>query len=201
MNTTKTPSPELGSAHASHVSLTARQIMRLVRRAEHEGRRLQRKLGLPSHMAEDVQQDLLVDLLARLPKYDPARGNFESFTTIVLRHQSTRLARRHCEAFTAQGGATLPLSSLDEGSEPIDWISSHATQQAALHERLCLGKATRSLRPCDRLLCLVLSHGSVASLARTGFASRSSIYRRIHRLRPQLILSGFGPGWDSLRSA
>ncbi|WP_375697555.1 sigma factor [Pseudophaeobacter sp. TrK17] len=152
-------------------------------------------------MAEDLQQDLLVDLFARLPKYDPARGSLLSFATIVLRHQSSRLAKRHCEALTAQGGTMLPLSCLDDGSAPVDWLSPYASQQAALHERLCLGKATRSLRPCDRLLCLALSQGSVASLTRSGFASRSGIYRRIHRLRPQLALSGFGPSWDSLRDA
>jgi RNA polymerase sigma-70 factor (ECF subfamily) len=51
----------------------------LVHEADLAARRLVRRLRLPAHEREDLRQDLLVDLIARLPAFDPARGRLGAF--------------------------------------------------------------------------------------------------------------------------
>mgnify|MGYP001451786420 FL=1 len=62
--------------------------------AEREARRVCRIARLPAQEREDIRQDLLLDLLTRLPAFDPARGSLEAFATVCFRHRGIRLAAR-----------------------------------------------------------------------------------------------------------
>lgn len=62
--------------------------------AERYARRLCRTLGRPSHEREDMEQDMLLDLLARLAGFDPARGTLAAFATVCFQHRASRLATR-----------------------------------------------------------------------------------------------------------
>jgi C-5 cytosine-specific DNA methylase len=53
---------------------TRRQLAGRTRHADAAARKLRRKLNLPSHDLDDLRQELLVDLIAPMPSYDPARG-------------------------------------------------------------------------------------------------------------------------------
>lgn len=172
-------------------SLSAEDICQIIHLACREGTRLQRKFGFPKQDAEDFRQELLVDLFARLKHFDPARGPFGAFAKTVMRHQASRLAKRHCDRLTAQGGAMLPLEAITGAA------TDHASVSSKLpDDQLALQTALKSLYPSDRRFCHALSQHPVAELAQADFGSRSSIYRRIRRLRPHLVISGFGPGWD-----
>ena len=72
-------------------------------------RRLCQTLGRPSHEREDFEQDMLLDLLTRLPGFDPARGTLAAFATVCFQHRASRLAtrlRREMRLFLAHG---LPI--------------------------------------------------------------------------------------------
>jgi DNA-directed RNA polymerase specialized sigma24 family protein len=56
--------------------------------------RLVRKLQLPVHHREDLRQELLVDLIARLKRFDPARGTLNAFASVIIRHRAGRLGKR-----------------------------------------------------------------------------------------------------------
>jgi DNA-directed RNA polymerase specialized sigma24 family protein len=62
--------------------------------AERYAQRLCRTLGRPSHEREDMEQDMLLDLLARLSGFDPARGTLAAFATVCFQHRASRLATR-----------------------------------------------------------------------------------------------------------
>src|SRR5882724_9987861 len=66
----------------------------LLREATMAARGLVRRLGLPGHEQEDLRQELLVDLIARLKWFDPARGTLNAFANVIIRHRAGRLARR-----------------------------------------------------------------------------------------------------------
>lgn len=175
--------------------LTLDQVQSLQDQAGRRGAQLQRKLGLPVQDAEDLRQELLVDLIARLQSFDPARGSLGGFSRVVMRNQSTRLAQRHCRKLTAQGGHFLPLSRAEHIE---DMAPAHTPPTGGIS----LQQGLRGLTPADQYLCCALSEHSVTSLTTmAGFGSRSSIYRRIRNLRPQLALAGLGPGWDVLARA
>ena len=63
------------------IELSPDDIETIIREADAAARRLRRKLCLPVCEREDLGQDLLVDLLRRLPAYDPARGSIGAFAT------------------------------------------------------------------------------------------------------------------------
>ncbi|NJO54680.1 MAG: hypothetical protein HC829_07445, partial [Bacteroidales bacterium] len=64
----------------------------LIDEADAAARRLHRKLVLPAADLADLRQDLLVDLICRLPGFDARRGSIGVFANIVLRNQSARIA-------------------------------------------------------------------------------------------------------------
>lgn len=180
--------------------LSIDDVQALTQKAARTGARLQRKLNLPQHDAEDFRQELLLDFLQRFHKFDPARGSLGAFAKTVMAHQSSRLADRHCQQLTAQGGATLPLTEAAPLACPQS-ANSGACSVACSEARLGLQSALRRLSPDDRRFCHALATHPVTALPSEGFGSRSSIYRRIRRLGPQLAISGFGPGWDVFASA
>jgi RNA polymerase sigma-70 factor (ECF subfamily) len=56
------------------IELSPDDVETIIHEADAAAQRLRRKLTLPVCEREDLGQDLLVDLLRRLPAYDPSRG-------------------------------------------------------------------------------------------------------------------------------
>ena len=83
----------------------------LLEEADAAARRLLRKLRLPRADLEDLRQELLVDLIARLPAYEPDRGTLGAFAGIVLRNQATRIAGKVARQRRLAGGAPLSLEA------------------------------------------------------------------------------------------
>jgi hypothetical protein len=92
----------------------------LIDEAAFAARRLHRKLMLPAADLDDLRQDLLVDLICRLPGFDARRGSIGAFANIVLRNQSSRIAIRHHRQRKIQGGTVLSLDAPASGAtEPL----------------------------------------------------------------------------------
>ena len=175
-------------------------------------RRLRRRLCLPLCEREDLGQDLLIDLLRRLPAYDPSRGSIGAFAGIVLRNQSSRIAMRHHRQRRAQGGSLLSLEVPLTGTrEPVGETLTEDDGLAAWHGQTCCAAFTElchametalaRLPAEDRRFCAALAHRPVTTLATEGFGSRSTLYRRLADLRHVLTAHGLGPVWDDLAAA
>jgi RNA polymerase sigma-70 factor (ECF subfamily) len=54
---------------------------------------LVRSAGFPLDEIEDIKQDMLLDLLERLPKFDPSKSNFKLFVTCVIDRKARNLIR------------------------------------------------------------------------------------------------------------
>lgn len=188
-------------------------IETIIREADAAGQRLRRKLCLPLCEREDLGQDLLVDLLRRLPAYDPSRGSIGAFANIVLRNQSSRIAMRHHRQRRAQGGSLLSLEVPLAGTrEPVGDTLTEDDGLAAWHGQTCCAAAVTELCHAmetalarlpaeDRRFCAALAHRPVTALAAEGFGSRSALYRRLADLRHVLTVHGLGPAWDDLAAA
>ncbi|MGR3593066.1 MAG: sigma factor [Limimaricola soesokkakensis] len=176
-------------------------------------KRLQRRLGLPDCEREDLAQDLLLDLLRRLPAYDPSRGSLGAFAGLILRNQSSRIAMRHHRQRRAHGGSLLSLEvplagsrqtvgdTLTEADGLAAWHGQHCCAAAVTELRHALRTALARLPAEDRRFCAALAHRPVTALAAEGFGSRSKIYRRLADLRHVLTTHGLGPAWDDLAAA
>lgn len=193
--------------------ITPADLSTLIAEADAAARRLRRKLVLPAADHDDLRQDLLVDLICRLPGFDARRGSIGAFANIVLRNQSSRIAMRHHRQRRAQGGSLLSLEVPLAGTrEPVGDTLTEDDGLAAWHGQTCCAAAATELYYAlqaalarlpaeDRRFCAALAHRPVTALAAEGFGSRSALYRRLADLRHVLTAHGLGPAWDDLAAA
>ena len=195
------------------IELTPEHVHTITTEAEAAAGRLQRKLGLPEQEREDLTQDLLLDLLRRLPAFDPARGSLGAFAGIILRNQCARIAIRHHRQRRARGGTVLSLDApVAGGITPLGCLLAESDGLAAWHGQDRTNAARAELRhdsaralgclPEDtRRLCASLGTCSIAEIIRSAGISRSALYRRIARLRLDLAMRGIGARWDTSKAA
>lgn len=195
------------------IELSPDDIETIIREADAAAQRLRRKLSMQVCEREDLGQDLLVDLLRRLPAYDPSRGSIGAFANIILRNQSSRIAMRHHRQRRAQGGSLLSLEVPLAGSrERVGDTLTEDDGLAAWHGQTCCAAAVTELHHAlqaalarlpaeDRRFCAALAHRPVTALAAEGFGSRSALYRRLADLRHVLTAYGLGSSWDDLAAA
>jgi len=196
-----------------HPPITPADLSRLIAEADAAACRLRRKLVLPAVDHDDLRQDLLVDLICRLPGFDARRGSIGAFANIVLRNQSSRIAMRHHRQRRAQGGSLLSLEvPLSGAREPVGDTLTEDDGLAAWHGQTCCAATVTELHHAlqaalarlpaeDRRFCAALAHRPVTALAAEGFGSRSALYRRLADLRHVLTVHGLGPAWDDLAAA
>ncbi len=196
-----------------HPPITSADLSTLIAEADTAARRLRRKLVLHAADHDDLRQDLLVDLICRLPGFDARRGSIGAFANIVLRNQSSRIAMRHHRQRRAQGGSLLSLEvPLAGAREPVGDTLTEEDGLAAWHGQACCAAAVTELHHAlqaalarlpaeDRRFCAALAHRPVTALVAEGFGSRSALYRRLADLRHVLTAHGLGPAWDDLAAA
>lgn len=196
------------------IKLSPDDIETIISEADTAARRLRRRLGLPACDREDLGQDLLIDLLRRLPAFDPARGSLGAFAGLVLRNQSSRITIRIMRERRAQGGGLLSLDAPSGGDDqrPLAetigedeglsaWHGQPTSAHASTEQHQAVQTAISRLPLGDRRLCAALAHRPVSALASQGFGSRSTLYRRLADLRHVLTAHGLGPCWDDVAAA
>lgn len=171
--------------------------------AAREAHRLCCGLSLPRQEREDIQQDLLVDFLIRLPAYDPAKAELAAFAMVCMRHAGTRIARRiRSERATRHPlslddvlpgteGMTLG-STLGNADSYAAWCGQPTDDIAGLERRLDLARAGEEIDPVDHKLCAALTEHTPHELGEQGTMPRMRIYRRIREMRLRLLSAGLG---------
>lgn len=170
--------------------------------AERYARRLCRTLGRPSHEREDMEQDMLLDLLVRLPGFDPARGTLAAFGTVCFQHRASRLAtglrrekreRHEASLDDAVPGQEEELTLADiipESEGYAAWCGQQTDAIATLERRLDLDRAGAILDQRDHTLCAALSRCTPHELGQHGPLPRSVLYRRIREMRLRMLAGG-----------
>lgn len=179
-------------------SLTFAELEPLHRMAVRMSRGLCRRLGLPGHDAEDFAQDLLTDLLARLPSFNPEHGELGAFALTCFRHHAALLAHR-----TQRHRALHHPTSLDDplpGGDTVGavlseadgygaWMGQPADAFAAVERRIDLERAAPALTAEYLPLCAALARGDRDPARRAGL-SRTTGFRRVRELRLRLLAAG-----------
>lgn len=184
-----------------HPPISRSDLVTMLDEADAAAARLRRRLRLPRADLDDLRQDLLLDLIRRVPAFDANRGSIGAFAGIVLRNQASRIAARVARERRATGG---PLLSLDEpagdGTTLGDrlgeadglsaWHGHCAALEAAIDARLDLARALGALHARDLWLCAAVTQCPVQVLAERGLGSRATLYRRLRELRCALAAHG-----------
>jgi RNA polymerase sigma-70 factor (ECF subfamily) len=175
----------------------------LIHEADRAARRFLWKSALPRADLDDIRQELLVDLITRLPGFDRERGSIGAFANIVLGHRTAELAQK-----VKRERALFGLSpvSLDEplpggGGQTLGETIADDHGLAALHgqvadrfdtveQQIDMQRSVLALDPSAQNLCAGLRHNTVNDLADLKVGARSSLYRRVKDIR--LALTAFG---------
>lgn len=183
-------------------SLTFAEFEPLHRMAVRMARGLCRRLGLPAHESEDFAQDLLTDLIARLPGFNPAQGELGAFALTCFRHHAALLAHR-TQRHRALHHPTSLDDPLPDGSATVGAVLSEADGYGAwmgqqtdafvnVDRRLDLERVADVLTEADAPLCAALARGDVDPARRAGL-SRTTAFRRVRELRLRLRAAGIAP--------
>ena len=184
-----------------HPPISQSDLVSMLDEADAAAARLRRRLRLPRTDLDDLRQDLLLDLIRRLPAFDANRGSIGAFAGIVLRNQASRIATRIAGERRATGGRMLSLDErgadgisiaerLGETDSRSAWHGHCVALEAAIDARLDLARALGALHARDLGLCAAVTQCPVRVLAERGLGSRATLYRRLRELRCALAAHG-----------
>lgn len=185
------------------ITLTASDLSFICREADFAAGKIVRQLGLPAHDREDIRQDLLLDLIARLPAFDPVRGSLGAFANTVFVHRAYRISRRAAHERRMFGRQPVSTDDPIDGATGMtrgDCIAEEdglpalfgqpTDRAAAVERRLDLEWALGMLRPAQIALCAALHDRTPTTLGEAAPGGRSGVYRRVRDLRLALTAVG-----------
>ena len=197
-----------------HPPISRHHLACILDEADVAARRLHRRLCLPAADLDDLRQDLLIDLICRLPAFDASRGSIGAFAGIVLRNQASRIALKHHRDLRFRGGAVVSLDAprgpgvtdtlgetLSQSDGLATWHGQDGDELARTDLRHDVARVVGQLVPAARLFCAALGQCALRDLVARGVGSRSALYRRTSELRLDLTARGLGPAWDGFRAA
>lgn len=187
------------------VSLSPTDLSVLIHEADVRARALVRALRRPAHEIEDIRQDLLTDLISRLPAFDPARGSLGAFAGRLARNRATEIANAVCRERRLWGACPLSLDQHAASDEaglmarmPTDQglgaLLPQSTDWPTTSDRtLDLEQGLAWLSPEERALSAALLTSTIDGLSARGFGSRAVVFRRLRSVRLNLMARGLSP--------
>ncbi len=175
---------------------------RTIRRIRFLASKLNRQNAVPGMDREDLEQDLVLDLLQRIGRHNPARASLETFAEHVIDNRVATLTRP-CARLRAERqlvSIDAPLSSNGTDTRPEQQpedtpiISNSDANPSDIENGLSLridverfiGKLTPALRMCAE----IMNNGNVTEGASKASLHRSTIYERLAVLRAEAAAFG-----------
>lgn len=169
----------------------------LQREAQNGSRRLARRLNLCRDAEADICQDILVDLLARLKHFDPARGTLGAFAGRIVANQACCIAKRILRerqvmpySLDQDEGCPVQRDQIPEDQSISALFGQVSDARRAVELNFDVARCGTRLTEAEAALCGWLAEHPVTELVRMGLGSRSGIYRRITELRAIFTASG-----------
>ena len=169
-------------------------------------RQLARTRAFRSTDIEDLEQELMLDLLRKLPAFDPTRAGRNTFIARIVENHAASLIKA---ALAKKRGATIEHESLqamihDDAGGPIElgatissddalWDTPERSWDEAITLRHDLAHAIGGLPAHLVLLCDRLAIDTVTEIANATGTSRPFIYDAVAKVRAALARVGIGP--------
>ena len=156
---------------------------------------------------EDITQDLTIELLSRLPRFNPKRSSIHTFATRIIGNAAGRILSGTLAG--KRGGGVKPLSlnyvvttgggvpaELGDTISEDDYFSRTDRATRPFWElcdlRLDLQRGMATLPPSLKDLCGRLMEETPTEVAHSEGVSRETIYRRIRAVRAAFEEQGLG---------
>lgn len=174
----------------------------------HKARQLVGKAGYTQDEVDDIKQDLIVDLLERLPKFDPAKATYNTFVARVVERKISKLLRdRQAEMRDHRREACSLNEDIDDGDdEPMQRVATISQDEQDIrtgkyrrsaeereHLRLDIETVLADLPPDLRRAAELLQTLPVAQVAREMGVPHATFYDKyLMRLRDAFAAKGMG---------
>ncbi len=135
--------------------------------------------------AEDIAQDLFLDLWRRSPAFDPSRASFPTFADRIIAHRAASLTAQTQRAQIERREIRIddPVEGAD-GCTLADILPDAAAPDELDHGlSLDLRRFIESLSPALQRCCAILAEPNIRSAAAQAGSHRSSLYENARRLR------------------
>lgn len=155
---------------------------------------LQASFGFAADDWDDLRQDLALDCLRRLPRFDASRGSWQGFVHGVVRHHACVLASRqigHRQFVPLEPAANSDAAEDAIAIETCEQLSDDFWPPVELGldaQRVLAGlpEELRSVAYC-------VAEMPVSAVCRRTGLKRSQINARIRRIRAAFTAAGFRP--------
>ena len=155
------------------------EVAAIERVAQAHARRMALARLCPLCDVEDIEQEIALAILRKMPAYDPRRSSYRTFCEIVATSRAKSLARSYRASVR-----------LGVGEPPSDTLAApNPSPDLSIDVRSVLARADRT----DRCLALMLIEYTPTEASRILRTSRGEIYRGIGRLRLAFIAAGLEP--------
>ena len=142
----------------------------------------------------DLRQEIFLDLLQRLPRFRPDRGDWEGFVRGIMRHRSAALAseqQKHSLLFN-DDGSDGARGDDENGLDPLTEVPGEDSS-AERELRLDVHRVLLRLPEHLRAVGLLLRDMSVAEICEHTGKSRSGINHFIRQIRAAFEEAGLTP--------
>ena len=181
------------------LSIPSADLQTLLHEADVAARRVQQRLRLPGSDRADLRQEFLLDLIARLPAFDPERGSLGAFAGTVAAHKSVDIARKLRRERRLFGANPISIddperSDLretvadDGGLAHLFGMAGDRAGRADL--AVDVTQAVATLPTALRSLCTLLQSETPTAARRKSGLSRATFYRRLREVRLRFLIEG-----------
>ena len=163
------------------------------------------RVGLTESDREDLEQEMILDLLQRLPKYNPDRAQRNTFIARVVEHKIATIIEarkaglrdyRLCNCSLnerledEEGGSVERMETIDQ-EDYLRLTGGLSRSMAELRDlSIDVRQAIEKLPPELGALCWRLGIDTVTELSRDTEVPRGTIYESIKKLRAILEVAG-----------
>lgn len=157
--------------------------------------RLARSGAVPGMDAEDIEQDLRLDLIRRMPRFDATRASFETFADRLVGHRIASLATTTAAKRADRSMTSLEAPIAPDGEDGDLTLADVTPEDAALYAadglqttsgpglRSDVKRLLHALSPSCRAVAISLGNMTASEAALALDLHRSSIYARIASIR------------------
>ncbi len=162
--------------------------------------------GFTNDDLDDIRQELTLDLLNRIPDYDPEKSAFNTFISGIVDNGIAAMieARSAAKRDWRKLNTSLNVDVPDSENEWIEQIQIVSREDLPWNDgetpdspfdkcdrNITLRDAIAILPPRQRELCLLLTQMNISDISSEMGMSRPALYRMIARIRKKLLESGF----------
>ena len=153
----------------------------------------QTSFGFAADDWDDLRQDLVLDCLRRLPRFDETRGDWKGFVRGIVRNHACVLASRQIhrprfQPLEFEDGSELPDGSLTAKADEA------STEDFLLELGLDTERVLAGLPEDLQRTARYLADMPISGVRRKTGLTMSQLNRRIRRIRAAFMAAGLGPG-------